>query len=353
VCGCQKPDEIVGYTVAKPPARQSRHEFTALKRAPVDDDRSGEAAAEGQLLGAILPREETTWFFKILGPRAAVETQTGSFVQFVKSIKFSRDRPEWVLPEGWKEEPASKIRFATLRITTDEGPLELSVIPLPTGQGKIDEYVLSNVNRWREQVTLPPLAPEELPANVVKFDLDGGPVWLVNLVGILSGQPMGATGGGEKDTPRRKAAPDSPGRDSLPFTCEVPEGWKTAKAGTMQLAAFEVRDGNRKATITVSTAGGDLAANINRWRGQIQLDPLPEPELEKTTRKIEVDGNEALTVDLIGPEKAEPREAILGVIVEARGRQWFIKLKGDADLAAREKEHFNEFVQSIRFRGRE
>jgi hypothetical protein len=107
-------------------------------------------------------------------------------VQFVKSIQFSKDRPEWALPEGWKEEPASKMRFATLRIATDEGPLETTVIPLPTGPGKIEEYVLSNVNRWREQVKLPPLAEEELPANVVKFDLDGETAWLVNLVGRLS-----------------------------------------------------------------------------------------------------------------------------------------------------------------------
>jgi hypothetical protein len=182
--GCQKPDEIISYTVAKPPARESR----TVTEGPAAEnvDRSGEAAVEGQLLGAILPRGQTTWFFKLVGPRAAVETQTGSFVQFVKSIQFSKDRPEWALPEGWKEEPASKMRFATLRIATDEGPLETTVIPLPTGPGKIEEYVLSNVNRWREQVKLPPLAEEELPANVVKFDLDGETAWLVNLVGRLS-----------------------------------------------------------------------------------------------------------------------------------------------------------------------
>ena len=47
---------------------------------------------------------------------------------------------------------------------------------------------------------------------------------------------------------------------------------------------------------------------------------------------------------------AQHREAILGTIVNAEGRQWFIKLKGDAELAARETEHFEQFVQSIRFR---
>src|SRR5260370_10507246 len=190
--GCRQPDEIISYTVAKPPAREPRP--VTEEPATENVDRSGEAAIESQLLGAILPRGETTWFFKLLGSRPAMETQTNSFVQFVRSIKFSKDRPEWALPEGWKEEPAAKMRFATLRISTDEGPLELSVIPLPTGPGKIEEYVLSNVNRWREQVKLPLLAQEELPANVVKFDLDGATAWLVNFVGIVSGQPMGTAG---------------------------------------------------------------------------------------------------------------------------------------------------------------
>jgi hypothetical protein len=160
-----------------------------------------------------------------------------------------------------------------------------------------------------------------------------------------------AAGPRKKDVPRRKAPVDSTGSNSLPFTCDVPEGWRPAKAGAMQLAAYEVRDGDRKAVVSVSTAGGDLAANVNRWRGQVQLDSLSDAELEKSVRKITVDGNEAIAIDLVGPEKAEPRETILGVVVEARGRQWFIKLIGDADLAAREKEHFDQFVQSIRFRG--
>jgi hypothetical protein len=73
--------------------------------------------------------------------------------------------------------------------------------------------------------------------------------------------------------------------------------------------------------------------------------------------KIKVDGQEGIYVEAIGPESTPnnttgARETILGVIVEAQGRQWFIKLKGDAELAAREKTHFEKFVQSIRFRGK-
>ena len=118
----------------------------------------------------------------------------------------------------------------------------------------------------------------------------------------------------------------------------------------MQLALYEVSDGSRKLAVTVSTAGGDLAANVKRWRDQVHLDPLPEPELEKAMAKITVDGSDAIAVEFVGTDDKKQPETIQGVIVEARGRQWFIKLRGDAGLAAREKEHFDEFVQSIRFR---
>jgi hypothetical protein len=153
---------------------------------------------------------------------------------------------------------------------------------------------------------------------------------------------------GKPDVPQPALPADD--ERSLPFTVEIPEGWTALKAGPMQTALYKVRDGDRKLAVTVSTAGGDLAANINRWRDQVHLDPLPEAELERTMRRITVDGNDAITVEFVGTDNKKEPETIQGAIVEARGRQWFIKLRGDADLAAREREHFDEFVQSIRFR---
>jgi hypothetical protein len=54
-------------------------------------------------------------------------------------------------------------------------------------------------------------------------------------------------------------------------------------------------------------------------------------------------------VELVAPEDASPRETILGVIAIRGDQSWFVKLKGDSKLAAREKERFETFVKSIRF----
>ena len=348
LAGCQKSDEIVSYTIAKPPTRVGTSRSGASRPGPAEGP--GDQGVPVQLLGAIIPRGEMTWFFKLTGPIPAVKSQVMPVVDFLRSIRFSEKGPEWDLPEGWVAQPGSGMRYATLRVVTESGALEMSVIPLPTGEGSFDEYLLKNINRWREQLGLAALGNEELASNALKFPLAGAEGWLVNFSGNQSGPPMrGAPLAGslprERETPQ--PAPDQP---SPEFTATIPDGWMTVKAGQMQKARYEVREGSWQAAVSVAVAGGDVAANVNRWRGQVQLEVLAQADLEKQMRQIKVDGHDATYAELVGPETAEPRQTILGVIVGVEGRQWFIKLQGDAALAAHEKGRFEEFVQSIRFR---
>ena len=356
--GCQKPDEITRYTVAKPPPREGKPAAveSTLPKANIAANVATEDAGDGQhqLLGAIIPHGKTTWFFKLTGPSVAVSTQMQSFAQFLGSIKFAdKGAPEWALPEGWEDEPGSQMRFATIRITTAEGPLEMSVIPLPTGDGSFDAYLLSNVNRWRGQFGLASIAQDQLAEHARKIEL-GETMWLVKFEGRMKPSDMGMTPPTAKaSAPRKPKAVATAGRAAAaPFDCEIPEGWTAGQAGQFQLAVYEVHEGDRQVTISVSIAAGDLAANVNRWRQQVQLAPLDAADLDKETHKIKVDGQEGTYVEAIGPESAKSRETILGVIVDAQGQQWFLKLKGDSELAAREKPHFEKFVQSIRFRGK-
>src|SRR5579863_7986946 len=190
--GCQKTDEIVSYTVAKPAAHQ-RNSETGGKSHSNDSEPATEGATTDRLVGAIVPRGATTWFFKLTGPASAVRTQDNAFEQFIKSIRFTEKGPAWALPSGWKEEPGTAMRFATLRITTPEGRLELSVIPLPTGEGRKDAYLLSNVNRWRDQLRLPPIKQDELAEKTVQFEIEGAPAWMVAFEGRLTQQQMGGS----------------------------------------------------------------------------------------------------------------------------------------------------------------
>lgn len=364
LAGCEKPEEIRVYTVAKPPPVEHHDAGDVHAAGRVPDgavpDRDAAAgkragnASVGQpteMLGAITPRGKMIWFFKLTGTSSAVAVVKKDFVYFINSVKFGDKGPEWDLPEGWKAEAGSEMRFATIRIASAEGPLEMSVIPLPSAEEKFEPQLLANVNRWRGQVGLGPLTAAQLADSkeVIKFELNGEPVWFTDFVGEGQGNSMGGPMAGKRPAPREAAATKSSG-GKLPFDCQVPEGWTPAQPGQFQLAAFDVRDGDRQASITISTAGGNLAANINRWRGQVGLADASAAEIDQQGQKIQIDGHDGTSVELVGPEASSPRKTILGVVVEVQGKQWFIKLTGDAELAAREKEHFEEFVKSIRFR---
>src|SRR5262245_22686129 len=63
-----------------------------------------------RMLGAIIPRAEQAWFFKMSGPAAAVETQAVAFRKLIESVRFgpeSNAQPSWTLPEGWTSRPGN------------------------------------------------------------------------------------------------------------------------------------------------------------------------------------------------------------------------------------------------------
>ncbi|HET6440705.1 MAG TPA: hypothetical protein VFG59_21780 [Anaeromyxobacter sp.] len=65
----------------------------------------------------------------------------------------------WTLPPGWKEAAGGQMRYATLTAPVP-GKVDVSVVVLPGDAGG----ELANVNRWRNQIGLAPLADGELPS---------------------------------------------------------------------------------------------------------------------------------------------------------------------------------------------
>src|SRR4051812_23526624 len=60
---------------------------------------------------------------------------------------------------GWEEAPLGEMRVASFRVKGQGGQTaDVSVIPLPGMAG----HDLDNVNRWRGQVSLPPVSESEL-----------------------------------------------------------------------------------------------------------------------------------------------------------------------------------------------
>ncbi len=101
-------DEVRHYDVPKAPPPPSPHSGHAPAHADGTPQR---------LLGAVIPRGSQVWFFKVVGPAERLEEQKEGFVRFLSTVRFSDTGAPpvtWTLPDGWRQKPATGIRFATL-----------------------------------------------------------------------------------------------------------------------------------------------------------------------------------------------------------------------------------------------
>ncbi|MEX0677962.1 MAG: hypothetical protein WD063_12850 [Pirellulales bacterium] len=181
--GCQKRDAITRYTVRKPPPIEPLARINPHRPAVANGEQpTGEPT--DRTLGAIVPLVPQGWFFKLTGPKDAVAAHEEVFTAFLKSVRFAPDgKPHWTLPAGWQERPGNQIRYATLVIPGGDKPLEVTVTALPNSGTDDEDYLLVNVNRWRGQMRLPPIAKEQLAGESSEIKLDGATATLVNIVG--------------------------------------------------------------------------------------------------------------------------------------------------------------------------
>lgn len=147
----------------------------------------------------------------------------------------------------------------------------------------------------------------------------------------------------------------SPAAGGAAFTWQAPEGWVDQGPSGMRRGSFQVPgDNGETADLSIIAFPGDaggLAANINRWRGQVGLPPLSPAQVDAD---IEHTDTAYLHVDLVSMtgEAAGVPTRIDGAIFNYAGESWFIKFMGPADLVARENQNFRAFVQSVAPAGR-
>jgi hypothetical protein len=362
VLGCDSGEQIQRYQVSKAKPADDAVGHISAPAGPSAQRPAGSMAHPGgsadRMLGAIIIRGDRAWFFKAAGVDKTLGEQAAAFRAMIESIRFADDQPTWKLPDGWRQKPGSGMRFATLEFGPTEAPTELTVIPLGVPPGDRTAYLLSNVNRWRQQVGLEPIDAAQLASDAAEVKLDGDMVaTVVDLKGGSASTgmgpvPVGAAGSGPAKPGAASESQAAAGQPSS-FRSSPPSGWtpgqKSITRGGVTIsheAAFEVADGDKKAEITVDhlPPAGDFASNVNRWRQQIGLSPWSEAELKAATKQVEVGGVTGDYVELVGEQ-----QSTLGVIANRGNETWYIKLKGDKGLVAREKEGFDAFLKSVSF----
>ncbi|MBL9085642.1 MAG: hypothetical protein JNM10_00735, partial [Planctomycetia bacterium] len=85
-----------------------------------------------------------------------------------------------------------------------------------------------------------------------------------------------------------------------PWTYEVPRTWTPVESDAPgRIATFRVGPAADALEVALSSAGGTLAANVDRWRAQMGLPPEGEAGLPALPRKPFL-GRDAVLVDLRG-----------------------------------------------------
>ena len=308
----------------------------------------------------------------------------------------------WVAPEGWEKQPESGFRKGSFLVHGPDGKqADVSVISFPESAGGL----LANVNRWRDQLKLAPLddiAKIGAPLNVGGHELyfldlvseqpllpDGaksrilggilalkGETWFFKMTGpdqLLETQrdafhqflgsvhtettapaaaPMAPTAGASTNAPTNPSLEAPP---TAPLQYALPQNWEVKPPSQMRIASFNASAPNGK-QVDVSivslagSAGGDLA-NVNRWRGQVQLPPIDEAALQQSFEHLPANGHDYRIVDMVSTGtigEGKEKQRIVAAILDEHERSWFIKMTGEDAAVTSQKPVLAGFLQGLK-----
>jgi hypothetical protein len=310
-------------------------------------------------------------------------------------------------PAGWEEAPLGAMRVASYRVKSANGKTaDISVVPLGGMAGRD----LDNVNRWRGQIGLKPIGDVDLAKlaeavqiggqegklyEMVGQNADSGEktrmlaaivrrgdtAWFFKILGedgLVSEQkpafveylqsftfPSEASGtsadatlppshppiGNFSAAPATASAASS--NESKP-QWQVPAAWKEIEGGGFLVAKFIIGGSDSsQAAVNVSSSAGDgggVSANVNRWRGQLGLNPLSESEIDKLVTSVDINGGKAMLVDMTGADvKSGAKARLIAAIVPRSQQTWFFKLMGPSQLVDQQKDAFTNFVKGVKY----
>lgn len=295
---------------------------------------------------------------------------------------------QWKAPDTWKVQPASGMRVASFTVPGATGSADMAISPLP-GTRQDD---LANVNRWRGQLKLAPITEAELPGLVQVVKTPVGDAVLVDLgdssaagatriLGAWLHQPtqvwffkmMGPAEivAAQKSvfvdflqsisfgSPVASQSPARPpgvpaalpaGMESMPvqpntgasLAWTAPSEWQPQKLSPTRKGSYLVEKGIEVAITAFPGDVGGVAANINRWRGMVGLEPVDDTHVAQYTTDVENKGFHFTLVESIGAPNS-----IIVAMVPWNGGTWFFKLTGETAGVLKAKPEFIGFIKTV------
>jgi hypothetical protein len=162
-----------------------------------------------------------------------------------------------------------------------------------------------------------------------------------------------ANSGGTTEAPPPSASPMAntpvPTAEGAELTWTAPPEWAQKPPAPMRKATFAIPSSSGDAELSITAFPGDVGgelANVNRWRGQVQLPPITEGELAKEVTRVEHNGLKFGVADIVATG-ANPRR-ILGASVPFGGATWFFKIAGPDAAVSAAKPAFLTFLATVK-----
>ncbi|MBO6513374.1 MAG: hypothetical protein JJ974_05360 [Phycisphaerales bacterium] len=286
---------------------------------------------------------------------------------------------EWIAPETWtRQEASGSMRIATYQ---SENGIEIAVTAFPGDVGGL----LANINRWRGQIGLPPTDEEgmiddiqitdskrvivvDIPAEDTRLigtliNVGDGKTWFAKAIGATAELELIKAdivqfsesfhivedGHDHSDHAGHDHA-DHEGHDHAAHGSQDQggsSGWRIPKEWTpdqtlasMMLAGFTTESGARITLTALSGDGGGVLSNVNRWRGQVDLEQVDS--IDDQPIKVLEDGS--VVVDLLSTDK---ERRIVAGIMPIEGQTLFFKMTGTQEQTDPEMIRFEEFINAV------
>ena len=129
-------------------------------------------------------------------------------------------------------------------------------------------------------------------------------------------------------------------KEPRPLRWLAPETWEEEKPGEFQIALYRIAPGITAAVSRFPGDAGGTAANVNRWRQQVGLEPSPDTGGEAIA--LAESDTEARWFELKGAERS-----ILAAFIPVDGETWFFKLDSPTIALETARPGFMDFLKSI------
>jgi hypothetical protein len=310
-----------------------------------------------RILGAAIPYESVAYFLKSTDTIERLSKVTDDFRVVVErfSIDANAKSIKFELPAGWKFNwREGDIAMAEISVSTGDGaPILFTVteLPKPSNDKEWDAYLLSNVNRWRGQLSLPAtdFAGLELEKTTIPRQGATLPAYLFDADG--RGKTAESSAASNPKTPAAPLAESA--KNDLKF--EIPDTWQQSAATPPRLATFRFSSNSRTGEVAVTKANNAPIPNARMWCQQILkvddesvINSMADKAVSEA-QDIESGQVKGKLYSIRSSNEADSRAFLIAAIPTNDTECLFVKVSSDPQSLDEQKANLVSFVQSLRW----